>query len=272
MIRAGTGFCAGRRARAGIRVRTASRPRLRGPSETAQFPGEFGETLAHSGGPVTTCEVVLDLLGDPLHLLAGVVLGLPGLAARLLGVLAGAARLVLRPARLLLPLLLGALEVLLGLAPALLVGPVPVEEIGGVRESGNGFPEPEPEPEPEPLSGPASAVRPPSAAPADVLRASFAAWRISRRRSFAEPLTSARISAASSETDSRISISRSASSPLRPASSARPASVIEYTFRPPSEAWVTSPSASSLARRGYTVPALGAYSPWKRSSRSLITS
>lgn len=81
-------------------------------------------------------------------------------------------------------------------------------------------------------------------------RASEAAARISRRRSPAAPRTSARISAASSATDSRISSSRSANSPLRSASSARPASVMEYTLRPPSVVWVTRPSASSLDRRG----------------------
>ncbi len=59
------------------------------------------------------------------------------------------------------------------------------------------------------------------------VRARPAAARISLRTRPAAPRTSSRISAASSDTDSRISRSRSSSSAPRPASSARPASVIE---------------------------------------------
>ncbi len=200
-------------------------------AEVAHLLDQIAQALAQTGRPVATGDVVLHLLlhlpDDALHLLLRLVLRLLGLTPGTLGLLTGAPALVLGAPGLLLPLLLGAAHLLLRGAPGILVAEHrEVAEVAG------------------------HALLAARGVPARDWRARPAAARISRRRSPAAPLTSALISAASSATDSRISSSRSASSPLRSASSARPASVIEYTLRPPSVVWVTSPSASSLARRG----------------------
>ena len=81
-------------------------------------------------------------------------------------------------------------------------------------------------------------------------RASRSAAARSARSACMALRTPARTSEAIRRTESVISLSRSRSSPSRPASSDRPASVIAYVALRPSTAFVTSPSSSSFASRG----------------------
>ena len=90
--------------------------------EAAEAACDLGQALLHALGPVAPCEVLLHLTARrSLHLLAGPAPAPPWPGGAPARVLTGPAGLVLRPARLLLPLLLGPAQLLLRRAPGLLV-------------------------------------------------------------------------------------------------------------------------------------------------------